>query len=108
MKFRKDVSPEKRALLREELIRYKKATVPSADELHELEKWVSSGHSPYDNGDYLYSELGKPMDFISAMRFQEEEYDALMGLSEEERQRAAIELRGENCPAEAAVAAHIL
>lgn len=107
MKFQKKVSPEKRKVLRDELIRYKKAMVLSADELDELEQWVSSGHSPYDNGNYLYTEFGTPMDFISAMRFQEDEYDDLMSLSEEERQRVNAERCGGNCPAESSVAAHI-
>ena len=57
------------------------------DELRELKKWVASGRSPYDNGDYIYSENGCPMDFVSAMRFQDEMYEWWMSLSEEEREQ---------------------
>ena len=65
------------------------------DELRELEKWVASGRSPYDNGDYIYSENGCPMDFVSAMRFQDEMYEWWMSLSEEEREQELRELRGD-------------
>ncbi len=34
-----------------------------------LRSWVRAGHSPYDNGDFIAEESGRPMDFISAMRF---------------------------------------
>ena len=58
-------------------------------------KWVASGRSPYDNGDYIYSENGCPMDFVSAMRFQDEMYEWWMSLSEEEREQELRELRGD-------------
>ena len=51
--------------------------------------------SPYDNGDYIYSENGCPMDFVSAMRFQDEMYEWWMSLSEEEREQELRELRGD-------------
>lgn len=46
----------------------------SQEEKEALRSWVRSGHSPYENGTYIANESGGPMDFISAMRFLEEEY----------------------------------
>lgn len=79
MRFRKNVPAEHREFLQEQLKQYKKEITMSKDELRELEKWVASGRSPYDNGDYIYSENGCPMDFVSAMRFQDEIH-ALSGI----------------------------
>ena len=39
-----------------------------------LRSWVRSGHSPYENGDYIANESGEPMDFINASRCMEELY----------------------------------
>ena len=58
MRFRKNVPAEHREFLQEQLKQYKKEITMSKDELRELEKWVASGRSPYDNGDYIYSENG--------------------------------------------------
>ena len=80
MRFRKNVPAEHREFLQEQLKQYKKEITMSKDELRELEKWVASGRSPYDNGDYIYSENGCPMDFVSAMRFQDEMYEWWMSL----------------------------
>ena len=44
------------------------------EEKRDLSRWVRSGHSPYDNGDYIATDSGGPMDFIRARRFLEEEY----------------------------------
>jgi len=44
------------------------------EERQELRNWVKSGHSPYENGDFIATESGGPMDFINARRFLEEEY----------------------------------
>ena len=87
MRFRKNVPAEHREFLQELLKQYKKEMTMMKDELRELEKWVASGRSPYDNGDYIYSENGCPMDFVSAMRFQDEMYEWWMSLSEEEREQ---------------------
>lgn len=96
MRFRKNVPAEHREFLQEQLKQYKKEITMSKDELRELEKWVASGRSPYDNGDYIYSENGCPMDFVSAMRFQDEMYEWWMSLSEEEREQELRELRGDS------------
>ena len=44
------------------------------EERQELREWVKSGHSPYENGDYIATESGWSMDFIHARRFLEEMY----------------------------------
>ncbi len=44
------------------------------EEKRDLRRWVNSGHSPYENGDYIVNDDGGPMDFISAQRFLEAEY----------------------------------
>ena len=36
-----------------------------------LHEWVSSGHSTYDNGSYIYG-AGVPLDFVSALRYERE------------------------------------
>ena len=81
--------------MQEQLKQYKKEMTMTKDELRELEKWVSSRRSPYDNGDYIYSENGCPMGFASAMRFQNEMCEWWMSLSEEEREQELRELRGD-------------
>lgn len=55
---------------------YLKQQFPDAtpEEKKALRSWVRSGHSPFENGWYIAAESGRPMDFISAMRFLEEEY----------------------------------
>ena len=44
------------------------------EEKKALRSWVRSGHSPYENGDFIATESGGPMDFINALRFLEYEY----------------------------------
>ena len=44
------------------------------EEKRDLRRWVNSGHSPYENGDYIVNDDCGPMDFISAQRFLEAEY----------------------------------
>ena len=44
------------------------------EEKKALRSWVRSGHSPYENGDYIATESGGPMDFINALRFLEDVY----------------------------------
>ncbi len=63
------------------------------EELHELEEWVASGRSPYDNGDYIYNDYGYPMDFVSALRFLNEEREWFNSLSDEEREEELCSLR---------------
>ena len=42
------------------------------EEKKALRSWVRSGHSPYENGDFIATESGGPMDFINALRFWED------------------------------------
>lgn len=95
MKFKKNVPAENRIYLKEELKKYKKEMTLTEEELRELEQWVSLGNSPYDNGDYIYTDQGYPMDFVNAMRFQKEQYEWLMSLSDEEREKELQNIRGE-------------
>ena len=44
------------------------------EEKKALRSWVRTGHSPYENGWYIVTDSGGPMDFINALRFLEDEY----------------------------------
>lgn len=44
------------------------------EEKRDLRRWVNSGHSPYENGDFIVNDDGGLMDFISTQRFWEVEY----------------------------------
>ena len=72
MKFAANISQEKQEYLQELLKQYLKE-IPdiTKDELRDLKDWVKSGHSPYENGDYICLEGGGPVDFVSALRLQE-------------------------------------
>ena len=48
------------------------------EEKKALRRWVNSGHSPYENGDYIVNDDGGPMDFINALRFWEVQYQAYL------------------------------
>jgi len=85
VRFQKKVPTENRKFLTEQLKSYIKEMPMTKEERKELEKWVSSGRSPYDNGDYIYSDGGYPLDFVSAMRVQQEEMKWFNSLSEKER-----------------------
>lgn len=73
MKFTVDISQEKKEYL-EELLRQYLKEIPdiTKEEFKDLKDWVKSGHSPYENGDYICYEGGGPVDFINALRLQEE------------------------------------
>lgn len=95
MRFYKNVPQENRELLTEQLKKYEKEMVMTSEERRELRKWVAKGRSPYDNGDYIYGENGWPMDFVSAMRFVEEETEWFRNLPDDEKEKYLRELRGE-------------
>ena len=58
-----------KAFLREELREYMLAAGDlTADEKTDLRRWVSDGNSCYDNPCLLCDESGRPMDFISGCR----------------------------------------
>ena len=85
MRFHKKVPQENRELLTEQLKQYEKEMQMTSEERQELYKWVASGRSPYDNGDYIYGDNGCPLDFVGAMRFEEEQIEWFQNLSEEEK-----------------------
>ena len=85
MRFHKEVPQENRELLTEELKEYEKEVQMTSEGRQEVYKWVASGRSPYDNGDYIYADNGCPLDFVSAMRFEEEQIEWFQNLSEEEK-----------------------
>lgn len=86
MRFHKNVPQENREFLIEQLKKYEKEMAMTSDERQELHKWVARGRSPYDNGDYICGENGWPMDFVSALRFQDEQIEWFESLSEEEKE----------------------
>ena len=86
MRFHKNVPLEHREFLTEQLKKYEKEMTMTSEERKELHKWVASGRSPYDNGDYIYGENGWPMDFVSALRFEADQMEWFASLSEEEKQ----------------------
>ncbi len=85
MRFHENVPPENREILTEQLEKYEKEMAMTSDERKELHKWVSRGRSPYDNGDYVCGENGCPMDFVSALRFMDEQMEWFESLSDEEK-----------------------
>ena len=44
----------------------------TAEERRELHKWIADGNSPYDNPCLLYEEDGCLMDYISAIRINDD------------------------------------
>lgn len=64
---------------RREMIQYlKKFPDAMPEEKRYLNSWVRSGHSPYENGWYIVNDSGGPMDFICAMQFLGDEYQAYL------------------------------
>lgn len=86
MRFHKNVPQENREILTEQLKKYEKEMTMTSEERRELHKWVAKGHSPYDNGDFIYGENGWPMDFVSALRFVDDQLEWFESLSEEEQE----------------------
>lgn len=77
-----NVDPETRREWKAELLReFKRKMRPylkqfpdaTPEEKWDLRRWVNFGHSPYENGDYIVNDDGRPMAFISAQRFLEAE-----------------------------------
>ena len=64
---------DRKVFLRKELKEYMQNTVGmTKSEINELREWVASGNSVYDNPYFYSDDSGWPMDYISAMRFDEE------------------------------------
>lgn len=85
MRFHKNVPQENREFLTEQLKKYEKEMKMTSEERQELHKWVARRRSPYENGDYISGENGCPMDFISALRFMDEQMEWYENLPEEEK-----------------------
>lgn len=85
MRFHKNVPQENRDFLTGQLKRYEKEMAMTSEERRELHKWVARGRSPYENGDYVCRENGCPKDFVSALRFMDEQMEWFASLSEEEK-----------------------
>ena len=79
MKFHNSVSKDLCILLREDLRRYVKEIQMTDLEYQELCEWVQAGNSPYDNGWYIATDAGTPMDYISAKRCLESEGCVIAG-----------------------------
>ena len=90
MKFQRHVKREVRDLLSEQLKEYEAGFTMTREERRLLHEWVASGHSPYDNGNYIYG-AGVPLDFVSALRCEQELQERFNDLSEEEKE---AELQG--------------
>ena len=86
MRFNKNVPKENQELLLQQLRQYEKEMKMTSDERNELYKWVASGRSPYDNGDYICTDGGYPLDFVNALRFEEEQLEWYQSLSEKEKE----------------------
>lgn len=71
MKFHNSVSKELHTLLSKDLQQYVREVKMTDAEYQELCEWVQAGNSPYDNGWYMSTDTGIPMDYISAKRFIE-------------------------------------
>ena len=65
VKFQKHVKRGVREYLKQQLKEYESKTQMSKEERLLLHEWVSTGRSPYENGDYIYG-AGGLLDFISA------------------------------------------
>lgn len=78
MKFHSGISKEARLMLTNDLQRYAKEVEMSKSEYEELCQWVQAGHSPYDNGWYMVTDWGAPMDYISAKRIVESGMDLMV------------------------------
>ncbi|MBR3431148.1 MAG: hypothetical protein IKG87_13720 [Clostridia bacterium] len=90
----KEWEREYRNKCRREMTQYLK-DFPDAtpEEIRALSSWVRSGHSPYENGDYIATDSGGPMDFINAWCFQEELYQVYLKNPEEFRDARGDEVR---------------
>ena len=69
--WEKEIRRKNQRDMRSYLKRFPEAT---PEEKEALRNWVRAGNSPYENDSYVATESGGPMDFISARRFLEDEY----------------------------------
>jgi hypothetical protein len=75
MSTEKSTDKEVKYILNKELKKYMETVKDlTADEKKKLRKWVSSGHSVYDNPYDMCDERGEAMDYIKAIRLCEEDF----------------------------------
>ena len=96
MKFCKNISKEKQETLLAQLMDYENNLQMTEEERKSLHAWVAEGKSPYDNGDYIYREDGSLMDFISAIRFTDEQIRHFRNLTAGEKNKILKELKQDN------------
>lgn len=72
-----------KSFLRKEMKEYiKKIGYITKDEKNDLREWVESGNSVNSNPYYYSDEYGNPMDYISAMRVAEEQFEQMNSMQE--------------------------
>ena len=70
IKFRKKLPEHLKAVLEHDFNEYEKRMNLSKKERKLLKEWVSSGRSPYDNDIGICNRYGWPVDFVTALRMQ--------------------------------------
>lgn len=76
LRFRASVSKQAQMKLLSELrILKEKHPDITKDELMALKHWISEGHSPFENPDYICDEYGVITDFITASRILDDAFD---------------------------------
>ena len=63
---------ERAAYLKREAAEYMKTTDMTQEERQELLAWVKDGNSVYANPSLLSDDRGRPMDFIAALRIDDD------------------------------------
>ena len=70
IKFNRKVPAQLKTVLEHDLDEYEKRMNLSREERKLLKEWVSSGRSPYDNDIGICNRYGWPIDFVTALRMQ--------------------------------------
>lgn len=84
MKKKRTFDKNQKDFLRRELKEYKGTIgVMTEDEKKELYEWVAAGNSVHDNPYYIYGEDGHPMDYITAIRLNEDLCEEMKNLTPE-------------------------
>lgn len=92
-----NVSKEKAAYLRNELIEYEKQHAEmTSEERATLHEWVIAGNSVYENSSMATSEFGKPCEFLDVYRYEKEIRQTLKRLPQREQENYLARLRGED------------
>ena len=62
------------AILKREAAEYTKTVDLTRDERQGLNEWIKDGNSVHDNPWHMADESGRPMDFITALRFDDGDF----------------------------------